>query len=400
LRVVSRDGRLILVAQALRGFVYGLGTVLLGTVLHERGFSGAEAGVVLAAVVGGTVSTSLLVAWRADRWGHRRMYAFLYVLLAVVAAVFAMAGEAWMLCIAALAGVLSTEVVDAGPFTSLEQAMLAADMEGRRLVRGLGSYNAVATAAGSLGALAAGGLGPLRDLWSGAPSDQRAFWLFVPIALVGAHVARRLSSAVEPPARTTTTRPLGDSRPTVMRLSALFATDSFGGGFFVQSFIAYWFATKFDASVGTLGIVFFVVGLLQTASLLAAPRIAERAGLLPTMVFTHLPANLLMMALAFAPNLTVAVALLFSRVLLSQMDVPTRQAYVMALVEPHERTAAAVYTNTARYLVRPLGPLLGGASQSIALGAPFVIGGAIKGAYDLVLWRWFRGVEVGETHRS
>jgi predicted MFS family arabinose efflux permease len=182
----------------------------------------------------------------------------------------------------------------------------------------------------------------------------------------------------------------------VRRLAGLFAVDSFGGGFVVQSFIAYWLTVRFGASLGFLGVVFFAVGILQAASMLVAPRLAERVGLLPTMVFTHLPSNVALAAMAFAPNLAVAVTLLLLRVTLSQMDVPTRQAYVMALVDPSERTAAAVWTNTARAVVRPAGPALAGVSQTIALGAPFLIAGVVKGTYDLALRRWFRRVELPE----
>jgi MFS family permease len=389
------DTRLILAAQAVRAFSYGLGAVLLGATLDERGLSTGGAGVLLAAVLAGTVLASLLVGRYGDAWGRRRCYRALYLALGVTGVVFALADTLWVLIPVALAGALSTEVVESGPFTSLEQAMLASDLSGKARLRGFGTYNAVATAAGSLGALAAGGLGPLRDIWSGAPADERAFLLFVPVALAGVLLANRLSPAVEtvrtPGARD---RALGPSRPRVLRLSTLFATDSFGGGFVVQSFIAYWLTVRFGATVGTLGVVFCAVGLLQTASMLLAPRLAERYGLLSTMVFTHLPSNVLLAAMAFAPNFRLAVVLLLARVALSQMDVPTRQAYVMALVEPGERTAAAAYTNTARYLVRPVGPALAGASQSIALGAPFLIAGVVKGAYDLVLWRWFRTVEL------
>jgi predicted MFS family arabinose efflux permease len=186
------------------------------------------------------------------------------------------------------------------------------------------------------------------------------------------------------------------SRPTVLRLAALFAVDSFAGGFVVQSFIAYWFTVQFDASIGVLGIVFFAVGVLQTVSFLVAPRLAERFGLLPTMVFTHLPSNLLLIAIPFAPNLPVAIALLLGRVALAQMDVPTRQAYVMALVDPAERTPAAAWTNTARYVARPAGPALAGVSQSLAFGLPFFLAGGIKSLYDVVLWRWFRSVTLPE----
>ncbi|MGH8990950.1 MAG: MFS transporter [Acidimicrobiia bacterium] len=389
------DTALILAAQAVRAFCYGLGAVLLGATLEERGFSTGEAGLLLAGVLAGTVLSSLLVGRYGDAWGRRRCYRALYLALGVTGVAFAFADTLWVLIPVALTGALSTEVVESGPFTSLEQAMLATDLSGRARLRGFGTYNAVATAAGSLGALGAGGLGPLRDVWSNAPADERAFLVFVPVSLAGALLANLLSPGVEAVrAPGEARRPLGASRPRVLRLSVLFATDSFGGGFVVQSFIAYWLTVRFGATVGSLGVVFFAVGLLQTASMLVAPRLAERHGLLPTMVFTHLPSNVLLAALAFAPTFGVAVALLLARVALSQMDVPTRQAYVMALVEPSERTAAAAYTNTARYLVRPIGPALAGASQSIALGAPFLIAGVVKGAYDLVLWRWFRTVDL------
>lgn len=391
------DARLIFAAQAARAFCYGLGAVLLGATLEERGFSTGGAGVLLGAVLAGTVLSSLVVGRFGDALGRRRCYQALYLALGLTGVAFAYGDTLWLLVPAALTGALSTEVVESGPFTSLEQTMLASDLAGRARLRGFGTYNAVATGAGSLGALAAGGLGPLRDVWSQAPTDERAFLLFVPVGFAGALLAGGLSSAVE--AGTARDghrehRALGRSRPQVLRLSALFATDAFGGGFVVQSFIAYWLTVRFGATVGSLGVVFFAIGVLQTASMLVAPRLAERYGLLSTMVFTHLPSNVLLAALAFAPTFGIAVALLLARVALSQMDVPTRQAYVMALVDPTERTAAAAYTNTARYLVRPVGPVLAGASQTLALGAPFLIAGVIKGAYDVVLWRWFRTVEL------
>ncbi|HMC68955.1 MAG TPA: MFS transporter [Mycobacteriales bacterium] len=372
---MSRDATVILWAQAVRAFAYGLGAVLLGTTLDERGLSSVEVGIVLAAVVAGTVLASVAVGRWGDRFGRRRFYAWLYVALAMVGVVFASVSATWLLVLAALTGALSTEVVESGPFTSLEQAMLASELTGRTRVRGFGVYNAVATAAGSLGALAATAPELLRHVWSGAPSDERWFWLFVPAAAAGVVLASRLSSTVEAPlttsdataapTRTQASAGLGRSRPTVARLAVLFATDSFGGGFVIQSFIAFWLTRRFGATTATIGLVFFAFGVLQTASFLAAPRLAERFGLLSTMVFTHLPSNLLLVAVAFAPNLGIAVALLLARVALSQMDVPTRQAYVMALVAPHERTAAAAYTNTARYLARPAGPALAGATASM-----------------------------------
>ncbi len=286
---------------------------------------------------------------------------------------------------------LSTEVIESGPFTSLEQPMLAADRT-RVAVHGFGVYNAIAAVAGSFGALAAA----LPDLLDTAHTE-RWFAGFVPVAVVGWFVARSLSDEVEPstPPRRAGTG-LHRSRATVTRLASLFAVDSFGGGFTVSAFVAYWLRVRFDASPAVISATFFAIGLLQTASFLIAPRLADRFGLLRTMVATHLPSNVLLAAIAFAPNLSTAIVLLLARTALSQMDVPTRQAYVMALVDPDERTPAAAYTNTARYVTRPLGPPLAAVAQSVAIGLPFVIGGTIKSVYDVTLWRWFRRVPLPE----
>jgi MFS family permease len=400
---LTLDARRIMWAQALRAFGYGFGAVLLGSTLDRAGFSTGEVGIVLAAVVTGTVVSSLAVGRWGDRWGRRRSYVVLYVALAATGVVFAFSDQVWVLSAVALTGALSTEVVESGAFTSLEQSMLATELSGRERIRGFGLYNAIATAAGSVGALAAGGPDLLRRVWAGAPVDQRFFLVFVPVALAGAAIACTLSRRVEAepsPPDDPAGGGLHRSRPAVLRLAGLFALDSFGGGFVVQSFIAYWFAAEFDASTGVLGVIFFSVGVLQTVSFLAAARLAERFGLLRTMVFTHLPSNALLAAIPLAPNLPVAVALLLGRVALAQMDVPTRQAYVMALVDPEERTPAAALTNTARYVVRPAGPALAGASQSIAFGLPFLIAGGVKTLYDVVLWRWFRRVPLPDEEAS
>ena len=392
------DTQRILAAQALRAFAYGFGAVLLGVTLHQRGFSATLVGVVLTAVVAGTVVASVLLARYADRAGRRRCYVVMYLLLAAVGVVFAASAPLWVLLAASLTGALSTEVVESGPFTSLEQPMLATGLARGRQIAGFGLYNAVATAAGSLGALAAGVPGLVRHWWASPPSDDRYFLVFVPVAVAGALVAARLSPAVEAPAASSSAtprrRPVERSRPVVYRLCALFAVDSLGGGFVIQAFVAYWFSARFGAPIGVIGVVFFASGLLQAASFLAAVHLSERFGLLRTMVFTHLPSNLLLMAVAFAPGFGWAAGLWLARVTLSQMDVPARQAYVMALVDPGEQTGAAAYTNTARCLTRPLGPVLAGASQAIALGLPFLLAGVIKTGYDLALWRWFRHVPL------
>jgi MFS family permease len=392
---MSSDARRILVAQALRGLIYGFASVLLGVSLQERGWSSARVGLLLTGVVAGTALMSIVVGTVGDRVGRRRMYVALFLGLAASGLVFGLTAAFPVLFVVALSGTLSTEVVESGPFTSLEQAMLPQGLDHRARIRVFGVYNAVATVAGSLGALAAGGPTLLRSAGLRVPADQRFFLALVPIGVAGALVAASLSGEVGARSDPAGSRaPLTRSRSTVLRLSGLFGLDAFGGGLVVQAFIAYWLRLKFGASTEVLGLLFFAVGFLQAGSFLAATRLAARIGLLETMVFTHLPSNLLLAAVPLAPNLPIALGLLLGRFALSQMDVPTRQAYVVALVDPEERTAAAAYTNTARYLARPLAPTIAGAVQQVALGLPFFLGGGIKTLYDLAVWSWLRRVPL------
>jgi predicted MFS family arabinose efflux permease len=380
---LSADARRIVAAQGARALAYGLGSVLIGVTLARRGLSGTEVGAVLAALLAGTAAVSVLIARYGDRFGRRRCYRLLLVVMAAAGTVFALTSWLPALIVAGLTGTVSTDVVESGPFTSLEQAMLP--HAGGETTRLFGTYNTVATLAGSAGALVA--------LAGSSPRWLLAYPLAAAAALLA---AVRLSPAVErgEELEAEPLPPLHRSRGIITRLSALFALDSFGGGFVPQTFIAYLFVRKYGASPHTLAIVFFAIGILQALSFQGAVRLAARIGLLRTMVFTHLPSNLLLAAVAFAPNLASAIALLLARFLLSQADVPTRQAYVVAVVEPSERTAAAAYTNTARYLTRPLAPLLAGATLRGALGAPFLIAGALKSVYDLGLYILFRNTEV------
>jgi predicted MFS family arabinose efflux permease len=398
--VSTVDTRWILAAQAGRAFGYGLAAVLLGATLAATGLSPTRVGMVLTAVVAGTVVASLAVGALADRVGRRRSYLTLYAALAATGVVYAVSSRWLVLAAVALLGVLSTEVVESGPFTTLEQTMLATTTPDQHpLVAGLGRYNAIAAAAGSLGALAATAPGLLRRVWPPAPTEQRYFLTLTLVAVLGGYAAMRLSPGVEAPLPAPGPDPAPPARtaPVLWRLAGLFAVDSFAGGFVVQAFLVYWLQHHFGASTTVAGTVMFAVGLLQTASFLAAPAIAHRVGLLPTMVFTHLPSNLLLAALPFAPTLTAAVGLLLARTVLSQMDVPTRQAYVMTLAPPGQRTRAAAVTNTARYLTRPAGTALLGPAQLVTAGLPFLIAGTIKTGYDLTLWAWFRRVPLPQS---
>ena len=342
----------------MRALAYGLGSVLIGITLAERGYSDGAVGAILAALLVGNASPRCSSPATATGSAAAASYRVLLVLMACAGAAFALTGWLPALIAAGLTGTLSTDVVESGPFTSLEQAMLPHAASGPDPTRLFGTYNTVATLAGSFGALLALAVPPPTccspTRWPpsrGSPSRGP--------------VGRQSSSVWSSrPRRTGRSSTPAGSWPAV----GLFALDSLGGGFVPQTFIAYLFTRKYDASPETLAILFFAIGLLQAVSFQAAVRIAGRIGLLRTMVFTHLPSNVLLVGVAFAPTLPTAIALLLARFALAQMDVPTRQAYLVAVVEPSERTAAAAYTNAARTLTRPAAPLLAGAALRAGLG--------------------------------
>ena len=390
------DVRLIFSIQAVRAFLYGFSSIIIGASLAATGLDPAAVGAVFTAMLIGMAISSLAIGRWGEALGRRRAYLGLLVLMGVAGTVFAVTGFVPFLVLAALTGTLSTDPNESGPITTVEQAMLASQPAAERS-RVYGRYNAVAYLAGAVGALAAGGPGALRDLLPALPPDQR--WLvLVPIgAAICVMLAMRLSQHVEVSADVPLdARGLHRSMGVVRRLAALFAVDAFAGGFIVQTFMVFWFGRQFGADAELMGLVFFGVGLLQAASSVAAGWLGARFGLLNTMVFTHLPSNVLLALIAFAPTLAVAVVLLLARSVLSQMDVPARQAYVAALVDPAERTAAAGYTNAARHVVRPAGPALASVSMAMGAGLPFLVAGGLKAVYDLALYFTFRGVRLAD----
>ena len=390
------DVRVIFSVQAIRALLYGFSSILIGSSLAASGLDATTVGIVFTAMLLGMAVSSLAIGRWGEALGRRRTYLGLLTVMGVAGTIFALTGSVPLLVIAALTGTLSTDPNESGPITSVEQAMLASAPAAERS-RVYGRYNAVAYLAGAVGALAAGGPSTMRDLLPGLPPDQR--WLLVmPIgAAICALVARRLSATVEvDPAIPAAERGLRRSGPIVRRLGALFAVDAFAGGFIVQSFIVFWFGRQFGADAELMGLVFFGVGLLQAASSVLAGWLGTRIGLLKTMVFSHLPSNVLLALIPLAPTVVVAIGLLLARSVLSQMDVPARQAYVAALVRPAERTAAAAYTNAARHIVRPAGPALASLSIGMAAGLPFLIAGGLKVAYDVALYLAFRRVRLGD----
>jgi MFS family permease len=397
-----RDAFWLIAGQGVRAVGYGFTAVLLGALLAARGFSHVQVGVVLAALIAGTGVSTLAVGVLGDWVGRRRCYALVFLGVAVAGVITAAGAPLWLLVVVALTGTLSTDVVDNGPATTLEQVMLAVHDAGTALV--YSRYNAIGAASGALGALGAT-LPGLGRHTGGGHVDALWFAVLVPVGLLGVVIASRLSPAVE--VRTESTDPGaggglawvrsglgGPSRRVVRRLAGLFSLDAGGGGLVTTGFLSYFFAQRYGSSLAELGWLFFAVAVIQAGSVLVAPRLARRFGLITTMVGTHLPSNVLLASVAFAPDFTTAAALLLARTMLSQMDVPTRQALVMAVVTPAERSSAAAITNAARYTARPFGPLLAGAVQQLALGAPLLLAGVIKAGYDVSLWRWARHLRL------
>ncbi len=393
----QHDLRLILAVQGIRAFGYGFGSVLMGVALAAGGLTGAQVGAIFTAMLAGMAGASMLVGRFGDRFGRRRTYVLLLMLMAIASAAFALSQQLPILILAALTGTLSTDPNESGPITTVEQTIIGSAPAVVR-VRVFGRYNAIAYLTGSIGALLAGGPDALRVVWPGLPADQRWLLVLSVSALAAAWLASRLSGRIEPARSDARSGGLVRSRTAVRRLASLFALDAFAGGFIVQAFLAFWFSRQFGATPLLMGAVFFGVGVLQAGSSLAAGWLGGRFGLLNTMVFTHLPSNLLLVAIAFAPGLPLAIVLLLARSVLSQMDVPARQAFLVAMVDPGERLAATGYTNTARYVARPAAPLTAGTLTQLAwAGWPLVIAGGLKIAYDLTLYVVFRRAQQGNA---
>ncbi len=409
----SADAWRIVAARGLRQFAYGLLGVTLAVALTGSGFSPVAIGALITIALAGNFCGTYLIGHYADRWGRRRTLLALAALMALTGAVYALTRFYPALALAAFFGVLGSTNSETAPFLPIEQAMLPQTVASDRRTDLFARYNLIASFAGALGSLAAA----LPDLLARAGLARPfglslMFWVYSACALGVAWLATRLTSAIEAPARTVAQPsaqqvggrarllpPLGDSRGIVLRLSSLFSVDALAGGLVTQSLLALYFHLRFGASLSLLATLFFGANLLSALSFLAAVPLARRFGLLNTMVFSHLPSNALLMLVAFMPTFGLAGAALLLRQLLSQMDVPTRQAYTMALVAPEERTAAASVTSLARSVGSGVSPVVSGALLTgplVALGLPLIIGGALNVVYDLALWGVFRRVPLPE----
>jgi MFS family permease len=390
-RTATADAPRLLATRALRGFADGLVSVLLAAHLSALGFSAFRIGAVLTGTLLGSAALTLLVGLRGHGWRRRTVLAAATVLMALTGLGLAAASGFWPVLIIAVIGTVNPSAGDVSVFLPVEQAVLSDSVEAPDRTALFALYNLCGAFAGAFGALAAAGSGAAAHAlgWSMVAVGRAAFLAYAAVAISAALVYRSLSPAVER-ALPTAGAPLVRARPVVLRLAALFSLDSAGGGLVLQSLLVLWLHRRFGLSIATTGTVFFATGLLSAGSQLVAARLAARFGLIRTMVFTHLPANLLLMATALMPTAPLAIACLLLRMALAQMDVPARQAYVMSIVPPEERPAAASVTNVPRSLAAALTPLLAGfLFERTTFGWPLVIGGALKAAYDLLLLAQF-----------
>jgi MFS family permease len=354
-------------------------------------------GAFFSVALAGSAGLTLVLAAIGDSLGRRRSLLLCSGLMAAAGLAFLFSPSALLLIAASLTGTINPTSAETGPFETIEAAILPQVGANVRRNTLFGWYHASGALALALGSLAAGAFGQTTAVDS-LPVFRIGFLLYCGLAAVSALALSRLTRAVElhgpRPARPL---PLWRSRGVVARLSALFALDAVGGGFVVQSLVVYWFSVRFGAGAGVLGPVFFGVNLLKGVSYIAAVRLADRIGLVNTMVFTHLPSNVLLLLLPFMPTLPLAVACLWARHALAQMDVPTRASYLMAVVDPGERTAANGVTSVVRSVAHAVSPALAGlALQAAASSAPFLLAGGLKVLYDLGLYLGFRRLKPEE----
>jgi MFS family permease len=408
---LSKDGKLILAARTLRTFAYGFLSVILAIYLKLVGFEDFYIGLILTATLVNSVIFTLIASYYADRVGRRKILIIYAALMSLSGAIFFVTTNYLALIISALIGTINVTGTETGAFLSIEQAALPQTVnEIKKRNTSYAFYNMVGTFAMSAGVLLSG-LPQLIAQHYGLNQTESIRPLFLLYSIIGLAVLGiyyLISNNVEVQVNNNDNNNK-DSKPVkqvlspkskqiVGKLSSLFALDSFAGGFVIQSIVSLWFFTKFGVELTTLSYIFSIAGVLTAFSYLAAAKIADRIGLINTMVFTHIPSNILLILVAFAPTFPLAVVLYLARMTLSQMDVPTRQSYLVAVVREDERTAAAGITNVSRNITQAISPSLAGyILQSLSLlSAPFVMGGILKIVYDVALYFNFKSIKPSD----
>jgi len=400
-RSLSRDGWLLFATCGVRSLAYGFLSVILGLYLDAVGLSATAIGWIFTAALAGGAAMTILITAIADSFGRKFLLIVGALMMALAGCVFALSNDPILLAIAAIFGTISPSGKEVGPFLSLEQAILPQTTSDQQRTAVFSAYNLVGSFAGALGALTVS----LPSFFSLTALAGYRFliWSYVVSAILLALLFALLSLQVEAKKKTESRASkvgLHKSRDIVAKLAGLFALDAFAGGFIVQSIVAYWFYLRFKTDLNSLAGIFFGTNFLSALSFLAAPAIARRFGLLNAMVFTHLPSNFLLLFVPLMPTLELAVIMLLVRNSLSQLDVPTRQSYTMAVVDVDERAASAGILSVARNAGAAVAPLFTGAILAVpTLGLPFLLAGGLKIIYDLWIFAVFRNVKPPEESR-
>jgi len=392
---LGRDGKIILVEKAVRTVPYGFLGVLYAVYLKQLGFDLFLIGVVLTVTTASSALYTLVASFVADSLGRKRTLIFFALMDALAGALLISSREWWAPVAAGVVGNMTVGAGEVGPYLSLEQAILPQTSDAKHRTLAFSLYNLIGYLSSAVGAILVG----LPQLVGFAPSDYRVlFLIYLLSGLAGSILYSTVSNRAEHVPSRGQTRLLSEkSKPLVVKLSALFAVDAFGGGFIGQSILSLYFLLRYNLEPTSLGLISAAASIVTAVSFLAAARIARRIGLLKTMVFTHIPSNLFLLAIPFAPIASYAVLLLLCRQSLSQMDVPARQSFVMSMVPEEDRTPAAGLTNVSRTIAQSFSPSLAGyAIESLWLGSPFIFAGGLKLTYDLSLYRAFHKVKVSE----
>jgi len=404
----NTDIRLLFATRIVRMFSYGLLAVILALYLSEAGLSDSEIGLLLTLTLLGDTLISLWITTRADRIGRRRMLLIGAILMFFAGILFAITRNFTLLLFAATIGVISPSGNEVGPFLAIEQSALAQTLPGTRRTQIFAWYQLAGSLATALGSLIGGGLAQILQMGGTTPlsSYRVVILIYAALGLILILMFNFVSRLVEVPSNENGKAKvnllgLGNSNKTVLKLAALFSLDAFAGGFVVQSIVAYWFHVRYGVNPATLGAIFFGANIFAGISALSAAWIAGKIGLLNTMVFTHVPSNILLILVPLMPNLPLAITMLLLRFSISQMDVPTRQSYTLSVVSPEERSSAAGVTGIARTLGASLAPLFSAPLIGIPAlaGAPFIIAGVLKVIYDFSLYRSFQNIKPHEEHQ-
>jgi MFS family permease len=417
---LTRDGKLLLAAKIVRAFAYGFLSVILAIYLKLIGFDELLIGLILTTTLLNSVIFTLIASFYADKVGRRKFLLIYAALMSISGLIFAISENYIALIIAAFIGTINITGAETGAFLTIEQAILPQTLKTikkRNTIFAI--YNMAGTLAMAAGVLLSGLPAILQQqlqyfgiMLNQIGSIKLLFVLYslLGIAIIGIYLL--LSQKIEVQkdkgedrndsnllTKRSSLSP--QSKDIVLRLSGLFAIDSFAGGFVIQGIVSLWFFTRFGADLTTLSYIFSIAGALTAFSYIAAAKIADKIGLINTMVFTHIPANVLIIGVAFAPTLSIAVVLYLLRMALSQMDVPTRQSYIVAVVREEERISAAGITNISRNVTQAISPSITGILiHSLSLSAPFVIGGVLKIVYDIALFLNFRNIKPPEEEEQ